>query len=134
MRGLLGDAQDKPTLRSVTPCSSPTGRVDREDLHRRLSWCRATLGQMPATFDQLKEAVRAGKIPELVESDTPWRDASGMDRCDIHCVATWLDENGVKQRYELSGTEKDEIVNRFDVSVRRLDADLIPMGTDDDEP
>jgi hypothetical protein len=85
----------------------------------------------PAAF----EAARAGKFRELRESAAPWRDASGKDRVDIHYVATWVDENGVKQRYELSGTEKDEIVKQFGVSVRGLDADLISMSDDeDDEP
>lgn len=73
---------------------------------------------MEATYDQVKEAVSAGKVRELIAHNAPWRDESGATMIGPYYVAEWLESGGVRLRRKLSPIQKADLENEFGVNVR----------------
>lgn len=73
---------------------------------------------MEPTYDQVKEAVSAGKVRELVAHNAPWRDESGTTMLGPYYVAEWTEPGGIRLRRKLSPIQKDELMNNLGVSVR----------------
>jgi hypothetical protein len=73
---------------------------------------------MEPTYDQVKEAVSAGKVRELITYNAPWRDESGATMIGPYYVAEWTEPGGVHLKYKLSPTQKAELEGEFGVGVR----------------
>jgi len=73
---------------------------------------------MEPTYDQVKEAVRAGKVRVLIAHNAPWRDASGSEMTGPYYVAEWIEGGGLRLRRNLSPIQKAELENEFGVVVR----------------
>jgi hypothetical protein len=73
---------------------------------------------MEPTYDQVKEAVSAGKVRELITHNAPWRDESGATMIGPYYVAEWTEPGGIRVSRKLSPIQKAELENEFGVSVR----------------
>jgi hypothetical protein len=73
---------------------------------------------MEPTYDQVNEAVRTGKVRELIVHNAPWCDASGTVMTGPYYVAEWTENGGLRLRRKLSPIQKAEFETEFGVSVR----------------
>jgi hypothetical protein len=73
---------------------------------------------MDPMCDQVKEAMRAGKVRVLITHNAPWRDASGSEMTGPYYVAEWIESVDLRPRRNLSPIQKAELVNEFGVVVR----------------